>query len=369
MIAGVSLPFTNGGWDLEEQVNVVIDRRSIYVEDERVANIEPLQATSKLQRSDELFNRLKGLKVAWQTANAGKDYPGEIQFWVDETTSAQVLKSVFMTAAFAGHPNQGYVLRRRDAPLRLQQLIAGIEIPGPRRVSDPGRRERVLGVALRLDDQVEIAWLGVGLEPPVERIVPLATLSESMVQLWNGRPAGIELNPERWEKAVVSIPDTTPFRKVAQLLDGLSAPRVKLAATNQEEAPVFGVVLKPAVAESARKQAEEELAGPDVRAEAPVTQGKIDPQAVQNAMRGSFAKLGQCYDVSLAKTPTLTGRLPIRFVIERSGRVSRAEVTADATIHDVELERCIVAHIKMLTFPQLEDGAVTVVYPLVLKPR
>jgi hypothetical protein len=110
---------------------------------------------------------------------------------------------------------------------------------------------------------------------------------------------------------------------------------------------------------------------PSVRAGSPVVEGRLPPEVIQRIVRQNFGRFRLCYENELRKTPALTGRLTVRFVIQRDGSVKSAVVaTRQWSPSDAHhpLEECIVSAFPRISFPQPEDAAVTVLYPISFAP-
>lgn len=197
--------------------------------------------------------------------------------------------------------------------------------------------------------------------------MPLSALRETVQAMWSEKPAGIILDAWHQEEAYLYVPDDATFRKVALVLDGLSA---ALAHNGSEEYPAFNVTLKVdhGLDEIERWLGQAEGNRSQLAIEDPRYNGRVDPTVVQKIVRSSFDHLRKCYENTLAKSPTLSGRLVLRFVIMRDGSVSHAEVAPESMVRDEDLERCVLAKISRLKFPRPQDGIVTVVYPLALEP-
>jgi hypothetical protein len=116
-------------------------------------------------------------------------------------------------------------------------------------------------------------------------------------------------------------------------------------------------------------------AGPDahwVHVDAAAFQGKkvngrIPPERIQATVRASFAGIRTCYEQGLRASPSLQGRITIKFVIDLEGRVT-STVDAGSDLPDREIVQCVADAFKKLRFPKPEGGIVTVVYPLVFNP-
>jgi hypothetical protein len=97
------------------------------------------------------------------------------------------------------------------------------------------------------------------------------------------------------------------------------------------------------------------------------TGGNLDPAVIQEHLRARFSKLKRCYEVGLGKNPGLGGKVTVRFVIERDGRVGKA-VPICTSMPDPAVVACIVGEYGQMRFPRPEAGVVTVVYPVTFSP-
>lgn len=83
------------------------------------------------------------------------------------------------------------------------------------------------------------------------------------------------------------------------------------------------------------------------------------------SMRGQFK---YCYERRLPLTPTLAGRMELRFVIGADGRVTEAETVSD-TLTDPEVATCVIAKLKRTRFSPPSGGAeVEARIPLLFHP-
>ena len=94
--------------------------------------------------------------------------------------------------------------------------------------------------------------------------------------------------------------------------------------------------------------------------------GRLMPELVQWVVRQNFGRLRTCYEAGLQRDPGLEGRVSVQFVIDREGAVTMATpVSADTTLPDREVVRCITKAYESMSFPKPEGGIVNVVYPVV----
>jgi len=105
---------------------------------------------------------------------------------------------------------------------------------------------------------------------------------------------------------------------------------------------------------------------PRVRMGATSVSGRLPPEVVQRIVRQNFGRFRLCYEKGLERNPNLQGRVTVRFVIARDGRVSN--VGGGGDIPDGEMVACVTRSFYGLSFPQPEGGIVTVSYPIVFTP-
>ncbi len=93
--------------------------------------------------------------------------------------------------------------------------------------------------------------------------------------------------------------------------------------------------------------------------------GRLPPESVRDVVRANFGRLRGCYEEALLRKPELEGRVNVKFVIDRTGAVSVAELAESTTLDDAKATSCIVAQYKQMAFAAPTGGIVTVVYPVV----
>jgi hypothetical protein len=106
---------------------------------------------------------------------------------------------------------------------------------------------------------------------------------------------------------------------------------------------------------------------PSVRMGMTMVSGRLPPEAVQRVIRQRFGRFRGCYQRGLLRDAGLTGRVVVRFVIDRDGAVPAA-VDGGSDLPDPEVIACVLSEFGGLTFTQPEGGIVTVIYPLVFSP-
>jgi hypothetical protein len=100
----------------------------------------------------------------------------------------------------------------------------------------------------------------------------------------------------------------------------------------------------------------------------PTVNGRLAPEVIQRIVRLNDGRYRNCYETALRTDPGLQGRVTVKFMIDRTGAVA---VAADggSDIPDEGVRRCVVSSFLSLSFPAPENGAVSVVYPIVFNPE
>jgi hypothetical protein len=106
---------------------------------------------------------------------------------------------------------------------------------------------------------------------------------------------------------------------------------------------------------------------PRVRMGVTELNGTLAPEVVQRIVRQNFGRFRMCYEQGLQNNPNLTGRVSVRFVIDRTGAVSSA-ANGGSDLPDSDVVACVVRAYYGLSFPSPENGIVTVRYPIMFSP-
>src|SRR5262249_20570523 len=97
------------------------------------------------------------------------------------------------------------------------------------------------------------------------------------------------------------------------------------------------------------------------------TQGRLPPEVIQRIVRENDGRYRYCYQRGLRDNPALRGRVSVRFLIDREGRVATAADGASA-LPDTQVRRCVVTSFMNLSFPAPASGSVVVEYPIFFTP-
>lgn len=108
-------------------------------------------------------------------------------------------------------------------------------------------------------------------------------------------------------------------------------------------------------------------APPKVRVGASSVSGRLPPEVIQRVVRRNFGQYRYCYEKGLAKNPTLTGRVSVRFVIGKDGATTQVS-SAGSDLPSKEVVDCVLKAFERLSYPAPEGGVVVVVYPLMFEP-
>jgi biopolymer transport protein ExbD len=107
---GVIMPAAENTLDMIDAPMVAVAGSLVLVNGIPAGNTRAIEDSKRLQRVDELFNVLKGMRDQWKQLRPGKEFPGVVVLQIDQDVSAIVVKSIFQTAAFAGYPNVSFMV-------------------------------------------------------------------------------------------------------------------------------------------------------------------------------------------------------------------------------------------------------------------
>ncbi len=107
--------------------------------------------------------------------------------------------------------------------------------------------------------------------------------------------------------------------------------------------------------------------GPVMRVANTNVSGHIPPEVIQRIVRQNFGRFRLCYENGLRNNPNLAGRVGVRFIIGRDGSVSNA-ANGGSDLPDSGVVSCVTRAFYGLSFPQPDEGIVTVTYPIMFSP-
>ena len=95
--------------------------------------------------------------------------------------------------------------------------------------------------------------------------------------------------------------------------------------------------------------------------------GRLPAEVIQRIVRQNFGRFRLCYENGLRTKPKLQGRVSVKFVIDPNGAVESVG-NAGSDMPDAGVVSCVQRAFYGLSFPQPEEGMVTVTYPITFSP-
>lgn len=152
---------------------------------------------------------------------------------------------------------------------------------------------------------------------------------------------------------------------LALLLAGCAAAPPRRAASGPSKQDQYGIRFDADRFDHG-SVAEHAAAEPPPPAEG-VQPARATPDTIQRVIRASYARLRGCYEKGLAHNRGLVGTVTVSFIINTDGTVRDARDDA-STLPDPHVVQCVVEGFNRLTYPALDGGYLTVVYPIVFSP-
>ncbi|WP_437718463.1 AgmX/PglI C-terminal domain-containing protein [Sorangium sp. So ce448] len=365
--------------DAASPPEVEIRGHQILLDGRLVGDAKSIAELGQLTKVDELFVQLEARRA--RESDRGAPAQGEIAVVADGSVAWIVIESVSRTAAFAGYPVA--LLRIGVGGLRFRTPVPGS--PGEE-ASEPPWFEIAVDVRER---DVEVSLFELTVAPPSasEGGGFVRTLVKREVVGPQRERASAAL-AELAEAACAKAPRTCLDRIGLRAVPGASFADVKevvsttLARARQwTERPPGS---KPEILMLRALPREGRFTGPpgsppSFRALSMEVSGRLPPEEIRNVVRARFGALRKCYEDGLRRDPNLAGRITVRFVIGRDGKVtavaedapqpkSPPQSTASAPMPDRAVVSCVLREFEKFTFPAPEGGVVTVVYPIMFSP-
>jgi TonB family protein len=96
--------------------------------------------------------------------------------------------------------------------------------------------------------------------------------------------------------------------------------------------------------------------------------GNLGRDEVQKVVRRHRKEIMYCYERGLKRDSTLSGKVAVKLIVGPDGTV-RAAAVAQSTVHDDQLEACMLERIRRWRFPARKDnGLAAVTHAWVFKP-
>jgi len=100
----------------------------------------------------------------------------------------------------------------------------------------------------------------------------------------------------------------------------------------------------------------------------PIILGALDKSLIDAVIKKHMNQIRYCYQRELPKNPTLGGKVTVKFVISKTGSVSKAS-TKTSTLNNKAVEGCINSRFMRFKFPEPKGGGIVIVsYPFIFQP-
>ena len=191
-------------------------------------------------------------------------------------------------------------------------------------------------------------------EPAGARVV---ALDDKRTILCNATPCEITLPRSVAERLAVSLELARHATTKAHVKDALDVPGGEIQLS-------FGPAVEP---QGDLLGAFASRPGPRLRQGTTTVEGRLPPEVIQRIVRQSFGRFRLCYENGLRNAPALSGRVVVRFGIDRSGAGTNV-ADGGSEMADRAVTACVMRGFESLSFPQPEGGTVSVVYPISFSP-
>jgi TonB family protein len=96
--------------------------------------------------------------------------------------------------------------------------------------------------------------------------------------------------------------------------------------------------------------------------------GSLPKKAISDVVHQHWGEVEGCYKVRKGQHPRSAGTVSVGFTIDGTGNVKEVGI-AETTLHDSEVEACLLSAVHTWTFPMpLDGGDVSVIYPWTFRP-
>ena len=100
----------------------------------------------------------------------------------------------------------------------------------------------------------------------------------------------------------------------------------------------------------------------------PIILGTLDKHLIDQVVKRHMSQIRYCYQRELNKSPSLAGKVVVKFVIAGDGMVSRSSIKS-SSLGSAAVEQCITSRFMRFKFPEPKgNGIVIVSYPFIFSP-
>ncbi|MBI3179134.1 MAG: AgmX/PglI C-terminal domain-containing protein [Deltaproteobacteria bacterium] len=104
----------------------------------------------------------------------------------------------------------------------------------------------------------------------------------------------------------------------------------------------------------------------DPKAMRQVGEGQLDRDEIQKVINENIGQIQRCYERELIKSPGLSGKVQVEWIISTSGSVRLSRQTF-SSMNSTAVSNCIMGAIRSWHFPKPRGGEVVVNYPFIFK--
>ncbi len=99
-----------------------------------------------------------------------------------------------------------------------------------------------------------------------------------------------------------------------------------------------------------------------------VVRGSLGRAEIDAVIKRHLSSIRYCYERQLSRSPDLAGKVAVKFVISKTGGVSKASI-ASSSVGDPALESCLQTRFLHMQFPEPKGGGIVLVtYPFLFAP-
>jgi hypothetical protein len=102
----------------------------------------------------------------------------------------------------------------------------------------------------------------------------------------------------------------------------------------------------------------------------PIILGALDKSLIDKVIKRNMAQIRYCYQRELNRSPTLSGKIVVKFVISGDGSVSQAKTHSSTMKGGDAVQSCINSRFMRFQFPEPKGGGIVIVkYPFIFAPQ
>lgn len=103
-----------------------------------------------------------------------------------------------------------------------------------------------------------------------------------------------------------------------------------------------------------------------IKSRSSITGGSLSQAEISKVIQKHFTQITNCYERAIQKSPDLSGKLTVKWVIGTDGRVSGVKQVL-SSVKDAPMAKCVFGVIQQMRFPKPKGGPVKIKYPFVFQ--